>query len=53
LAGAAADGRLLTTKVVRDLVAGSGIRFDPAVLDGTAPVPEVLEVLAVDRASLH
>jgi class 3 adenylate cyclase len=52
LAETALPGQLLTTGIVRDLVAGSGIRFDPAPSDQASTVADVAQVLVVDRDSL-
>jgi pimeloyl-ACP methyl ester carboxylesterase len=52
LASAAPPGALLATGTVRDLVAGSGIRFEPAPPGAAAAIPDATQVLVVDRASL-
>jgi pimeloyl-ACP methyl ester carboxylesterase len=53
LAELARPGQLLATSTVRDLVAGSGIRFD-RLSDGQAVnVADVRDVLVVDRDSLR
>ena len=53
LANAGRDGQLLATSIVRDLVAGSGIRFKPAADEQTARLSGVTPVLVVDRTSLQ
>ena len=52
LAGLAAPGQILATGTVRDLVAGSGIRYDDANVDLGAPLPAGLTVLSVDSDSI-
>jgi pimeloyl-ACP methyl ester carboxylesterase len=53
LAGLAAPGQVLATGIVRDLVAGSGIRFDAAPEEQTRAMPDGAQVLVVDRESLR
>jgi class 3 adenylate cyclase len=45
-------GQVLVTGTVRDLVAGSGIRFTPAPRGQRAKLPDLPQVLLVDRDSL-
>jgi pimeloyl-ACP methyl ester carboxylesterase len=52
LAEVAQPGQLLVTGIVRDLVAGSGIRFEPAPGDQASTIADVAQVLVVDRDSL-
>lgn len=51
LAGLAAPGQLLATGTVRDLVAGSGIRFHDASMDPASADRDGSQVLIVDRES--
>jgi pimeloyl-ACP methyl ester carboxylesterase len=53
LAELAEPGQILATSTVRDLVAGSGIRFSPLPAGQVADVPDVTTVLVVDRDSLR
>jgi class 3 adenylate cyclase len=52
LAKSAGPGQILVTNMVRDLVAGSGIRFERASLSNPGISIEVAENLLVDRDSL-
>jgi len=52
LAGLAAPGLILATGTVRDLVAGSGIRFQDASADQAAAIPDGPLLLIVDRDSI-
>jgi class 3 adenylate cyclase len=46
-------GQILATGTVRDLVAGSGIRFDRLPEGQSASVPGVTDILVVDRDGLE
>jgi pimeloyl-ACP methyl ester carboxylesterase len=52
LAARAQPGRILATSTVRDLVAGSGIRFESLPDRQTVDVADVWDVLVVDPTSL-
>ena len=52
LAAAAMPGQLLATSIVRDLVAGSGIRFVPLAAEQGGTIADMAQVLVVDRDSL-
>ena len=53
LAELAQPGYILTTSTVRDLVAGSGIRFESLPVGQVVNVADVRDVLMVDRDSLR
>jgi class 3 adenylate cyclase len=52
LAALGNPGQVLATGTVRDLVAGSGIRFARAARSQTGPLPGVTQILVVERESL-
>lgn len=52
LVGLAVEGEILANQTVRDLVAGSGIRFMPSPRGQTLAGEGPLQILVVDRASL-
>ena len=52
LAKRASTQELLATGTVRDLIAGSGIRFDPAPQAQIEAMPGTASVLLVDRTSI-
>jgi hypothetical protein len=52
LAALGNPGQVLATGTVRDLVAGSGIRFTPAPRGQRAKLPDLPQILLVDRDSL-
>jgi pimeloyl-ACP methyl ester carboxylesterase len=52
LAELAQPGQILASSIVRDLVAGSGIRFSELPAGQAVSIPDVTEVLVVDRDSV-
>ena len=52
LAALARPGQIVVSGTVRDLVAGSGIRFEPIAGDQAGEIANISQVLAVDRGSL-
>jgi hypothetical protein len=52
LAALALPGQIMVSGTVRDLVAGSGIRFEPIAGDQVGEIANVAQALAVERGSL-